>query len=132
LHFSARLKPEGFCDINRNIYKRIGLLKIMKSKKEVDGKKTSTNHNGLGIVAVVLGILSIVNLGVSGLILGIVGLVFGARQKKIERNNWSKWGIILGVIGVIGSLVAIYYVVNYLAPQLNSLQQGYPLPINGQ
>ena len=63
--------------------------------------------NDCGTVAVVLGILSIIFASAIGIILGITSLVFAIKQNKIQKNSWSKAGLILSIIGIILSIIAI-------------------------
>ena len=90
--------------------------------------KKEAGDNSFGVAIVVLGILSILSLSVLGIILGAVGLVFSLKQKKVDKNKWSKAGMILNLIGIVlGILVIIFffnYASSYLA-QIQNLQGGY-------
>ncbi|NCO11486.1 hypothetical protein CO038_00090 [Candidatus Pacearchaeota archaeon CG_4_9_14_0_2_um_filter_39_13] len=90
--------------------------------------KKEAGDNSFGVASVVLGILSILSLSVLGIILGAVGLVFSLKQKKVDKNKWSKAGMILNLIGIVlGILVIIFffnYASSYLA-QIQNLQGGY-------
>ncbi len=102
----------------------------MVKKEEVKREEGKSHVNNCGVVGVVLGILSIVNLGGIGILYGLVGFFFGLKQSKISKNRWSKWGMILSVIGIVGGLIMIYVLVNYIGPyigQFQQLQQGIPL-----
>ena len=82
-----------------------------------------TNDNSFGTSSVILGILSIIFSSIPGLILGITALVFAMKQKKIEKNKWSKWGMLLSIIGIILSIiisVAAFYA-TYYGAQLGNL-----------
>jgi multisubunit Na+/H+ antiporter MnhG subunit len=87
--------------------------------------KEETKDNSCGITAVVLGILSIVFAGLNGLALSIITLVFASKQKP--KTKWARAGKILGIIGLILSIIAIISMVwLYQNPsvleQLTSLQ----------
>jgi len=95
--------------------------------KEV--KKSS--DNSFGILAVTLGILSIVlSLTVligsfAGVALGILGLIFAIIQGKRNKNSWSKAGIWLSVIGIIIGLIFISLFISAIieiARQVQELQ----------
>jgi len=69
--------------------------------------------NSSGVVAVTFGILSIILASVPGVILGITALFFASAQKKKHANKWSKAGSILGIVGIILSLVILYVAIKY-------------------
>lgn len=87
-------------------------------KKEMVDKEIKHHDNSSGVVGVVFGIMAILS-GAPGILLGLIGFFFSMNQKKKARNNWSKWGIILNVVGfVLGVIFAIYisvYVGNAVA-----------------
>jgi uncharacterized membrane protein len=71
--------------------------------------------NGPAIAALVLGILAVVLFWtvIGGVVLGILALVFGiigarrARGGRAPRRTMSIFGAVLGVLGIIGSVVII-------------------------
>ncbi|MET7326152.1 DUF4190 domain-containing protein [Streptomyces sp. NPDC005549] len=71
--------------------------------------------NGMAIAALVLGILAVVLFWtvIGGVVLGILALVFGiigarrARGGRAPRRTMSIFGAVLGVLGVIGSVVIL-------------------------
>ena len=67
--------------------------------------KEETKNNNCGLVAVILGILSILFAGVNGLILSIIALIFASKQNP--QNIWSKRGKLLAIIGLILSVVTL-------------------------
>ena len=67
--------------------------------------KEETKNNNCGLVAVILGILSILFAGVNGMILAIISLVFASKQNP--QNIWSKRGKLLAIIGLILSVVTL-------------------------
>ncbi|MCH7568534.1 MAG: hypothetical protein IIA87_03860 [Nanoarchaeota archaeon] len=91
-------------------------------KKEVVKKSVAVQENSLGVAGVVFGILSVLSLSVGGIIMGIVGLVFSLKQSKLNKNKWSKAGIVLNIVGIILGIIAIYVLVNYAADILGQLQ----------
>jgi uncharacterized membrane protein len=76
---------------------------------------TAGRGNGPAIAALVLGILAVVLFWtvIGGVVLGILALVFGiigarrARGGRAPRRTMSIFGAVLGVLGIIGSVVII-------------------------
>ena len=82
----------------------------MEKKEETE---KATKDNSFGIAGVIFGILSILSLSVEGIVIGIIGLIFSLRQKKVMKNQWSKVGIILNIIGIVVGIIATYLLYNY-------------------
>jgi len=79
-------------------------------KKEVS-HSLPKNDNSFGVTGVVLGIFSILSVGLGGILIGIIGLVFSLIQRKKYKNKWSTAGIVLNVVGIVlGILVVIAFV----------------------
>lgn len=98
---------------------------------EKEGTVKTSGNNSSGIVAVVLGILSIVFaltviLGsFAGAAFGLIGFFFALTQRKNNPNRWSKWGLILTVIGLILNIIVIFAlitVISSIAQQIQELQ----------
>ena len=96
-------------------------------------KEDKSMNNNFGLLSVTFGIMSIVcAIGlitgfVAGLIFGVLALIFGIKQSRLMKNNWSKWGISLSVIGIIINIVVFAWFVVSLADlisQYQDLQQG--------
>ena len=64
------------------------------------------NDNSFGTASVVLGVVGLTLSSLIGVVLGIVGLIFGKKQNKINKNSWSKAGIIINTISIIVGIVA--------------------------
>lgn|GEM_PF-2917127 len=70
-------------------------------------KEVSNNSGLVSVIFGILGLLSIIltifalTAPIFGLILSVLGLVFGLVQSKTHKNNWSKAGIIISIIGII-------------------------------
>src|SRR4051812_3120007 len=70
-------------------------------------------RNGLGIAALVLGILAVLSFltVVGGIILGLVALILGVigfrrgRRGEATNGTMSLVGAVLGVLGLIGSVI---------------------------
>jgi hypothetical protein len=78
---------------------------MVKEVKREESHKT--DNNSYGVASVVLGILGLLSmLPLYGIILGIVALVFAGKQKKIQKNGWSKAGKILGILSIILNILA--------------------------
>lgn len=91
-------------------------------------EKRSVDNNNFGVTAVVFGILSIVFslvFPIFGIVFGVISLIFAIKQKKINKNSWSKAGMILSIIGILLSLIIWIVTIVLLAPQLNELLQQY-------
>ena len=102
---------------------------------EKEEKKTTHSDNSFGVAGVIFGILSILSLSVGGIAIGIIGLIFSLRQKKIMKNQWSKSGIVLNIIGIIIGIAVVIFLVKYAsdylaqitqAGQLQGLPGGFP------
>ena len=70
----------------------------------------ATSPKTKGITALALGIASVVFawlFAIVGLIAGIVAVVFGFLSRKSEpaARNLSLWGIILGFVGIVLSII---------------------------
>ena len=113
-----------------NIYKTLLLSDEMSKKRSVEGGDYT---NSSGVAAVVLGILSIL-FGISiflgsfaGIILAIISLVFAIRQRKVNPNIWSMWGIILSIVGLAINLaviiILIQFIRNHIIPIIEQAQQ---------
>ncbi len=87
--------------------------KKVKQSETRAKKATEFDHNGFGIVGVIMGILSVLSLSIGGTVMGVVGLVFSMQQKKREANSWSKAGIILNWIGIILGIVATTLIISF-------------------
>lgn len=74
-------------------------------------------NNNCGVSAVIFGILSIVfSFTVFlGIIFGILALVFSIVQAKKYKNSWSKSGTILSIIGIILSILILFFIVSFVA-----------------
>lgn len=95
-------------------------------------------ENSFGIASVILAILSIVfGLGIlfgsfAGLLLGIIALIFALVQRHEYKNPWSKWGMIIAVIGIILNIVllvilvkGILQLIDLVKTQIASLEESY-------
>ena len=79
--------------------------------------------NSVGLVGFIFGTLSVVLFSVLSLPLGVLGIIFSIYQNKRAPNSWSKWGLVLSIIGIILGVIAAIALVkqfNYLMnnPQL--------------
>lgn len=72
---------------------------------EKRGRESKIKGNSLGASGFTLGILSIVSLGVMGIVLSIVGFIFCLFQQMNKPTKLSKVGIILNIIGLILSVL---------------------------
>lgn len=85
-------------------------------------EETQKSHdNSFGTASVVLGVVGITFSSIIGVVLGIIGLVFANKQKKINKNSWSKAGAIINTISlIIGLVIFIYLFVTSLNSFLNN------------
>ncbi len=88
----------------------------------VKREEMKSMNNDFGVVAVVLGVLSIIFTSINGIILGLVGLGFTFKQIKVMKNKWSKAGLILNVIGIVLGVIVMIWAVKYAAGILPGLQ----------
>ena len=67
--------------------------------------------NSSGVASVVLGILSVLSFIIFpiSLVLGVTSLIFGLVQRKNHKNNWATWGIILSVVGIVLSILFMWW-----------------------
>jgi len=84
--------------------------------------KKGETDNSFGIASVVLGIISVISLSVPGVVFGIIGLIFGLKQKKINKNKWSKAGIIINIVGIVLGIVATVIIIVYASSYAGQLQ----------
>lgn len=96
-------------------------------KKEAR-EHASLNDNSFGVASVILGIFTILSPApLYGFISGITALIFSFKQKKISKNNWSRWGLALSIIGIILNILA--YILLIRNPEiLNQLISQYNAP----
>ena len=93
--------------------------------KEVDNLK----NNSFGIIAFILGILSLlfsfgVLLGfIAGIILGVLGVIFSIVQFRKERNSLATWGLILSLAGIVLNILVAIWFMNILTQTLQQVQQ---------
>ena len=88
----------------------------MEKKEEME---KASKDNSFGIAGVIFGILSILSLSVGGIIMGIIGLLFSLKQNKVMKNQWSKVGVILNILGIIIGIIATYFLYNYLSEYIS-------------
>ncbi len=75
----------------------------------------------IGISGFTLGILSILFLGLNGILISIISFIFCMIQQKKNPNKIGKAGLILSIIGFVLNLIVIVISVIYLAPLLNQM-----------
>lgn len=75
-----------------------------------------SGDDGLGISGLTLGILSIVLAGWIGMILGIIGFFLCLSQQRKNPTKMGKIGIILNIIGVIASIIFLFFYYRYIIP----------------
>ncbi|MDP4039273.1 MAG: hypothetical protein Q8P57_01720 [Candidatus Pacearchaeota archaeon] len=91
----------------------------------------NSGRNDSGIVSVIFGILSIINVGLVGSVIGVVGLVFGIVQNKKHKNLWSQWGIILSIIGIVVGVIVSYFIYQIVFQNFSQFPaEGLPADLN--
>ncbi|VVB82453.1 Uncharacterised protein [uncultured archaeon] len=85
-------------------------------------KESKIRGNSLGSSGFTLSILSILSLGLIGVVMSILGFIFCFIQQRKKPTRLGKVGIILSVVGFVLSLVWIFY----FAPIINQLLQSFP------
>ncbi len=80
-------------------------------------EENNSRVNGLGIVSLILGILSIIwpfcipGGALVGVIVGIIAIILaGVSRGRGGMNGWSTAGLILGIIGVIVFVICLVVV----------------------
>ncbi len=111
----------------KKFYKQVLINLIMKKKveekkeKEVGKKERKIKGNGLGASGFTLGILSVLSLGIFGILMSIVGFIFCFIQQKNKPTKLGKVGLIINIIGFILSIVWIFYFAPILTEQIQQL-----------
>ncbi|MBX4212258.1 hypothetical protein KW787_02255 [Candidatus Pacearchaeota archaeon] len=96
-------------------------------------KKEEYKDNSFGVAGVILGILSIIFVGspFAGIAVGILAIIFSIKQKKHHANKWSKAAKILGIIGIILSIIVFAAGAYYISTNpdlLSQFKSGYSAP----
>ncbi|MEA4853113.1 MAG: hypothetical protein VB082_02420 [Christensenella sp.] len=76
------------------------------------------NNNTLAIIALILGIVSLVCAFLFwpvGLICGIVGLILGSKARKSAPGGMATAGFVLSIIGLILSVVLLIVIMSCMA-----------------
>ncbi|MBK6354468.1 MAG: DUF4190 domain-containing protein [Saprospiraceae bacterium] len=93
------------------------LLKI-KNNNIINKLSPENTSNGMGIAAMVCGILGLVGIfsGFGGLLLGILAIIFGAiGLKSLNGRGMAKAGLVMGIIAVALSLLALLFILALFA-----------------
>ncbi len=90
-------------------------------KKEMIDKEIMHHDNSSGVVGVIFGIMSILS-GAPGILLGLIGFFFSLNQKKKASNKWSKWGLILNIVGFVLGIAFAIYISMYVSDAVAGLQ----------
>ncbi len=93
----------------------------MKWFKKREGKESIVKGHSFGASGFTLGVLSIISLGIFGVILSIIGFIFCFVQQKQKPTKLGKAGLVINGVGLILSLLWIFYFAPMLA---NYLQNG--------
>ncbi|MGD9276717.1 MAG: hypothetical protein PVJ67_06085 [Candidatus Pacearchaeota archaeon] len=83
----------------------------MKDKKNLS--------EGLGISGFTLAVIGIIFTGYLGIVMSIIGIIFCYIQQKKNPNKLAKAGIIIGIIGIVLSIVYLIILIKVLSPALN-------------
>jgi hypothetical protein len=84
-------------------------------------KESMVKGHSFGASGFTLGVLSIISLGIFGVVMSIVGFIFCFIQQKKKPTKLGKAGLIINVTGLILSIVWIIYLAPMLANYLNTL-----------
>jgi hypothetical protein len=84
-------------------------------------KESMVKGHSFGASGFTLGVLSVISLGIFGVIMSIVGFIFCFVQQKKKPTKLGKAGLIINVTGLILSIVWIIYLAPMLANYLNTL-----------
>jgi site-specific recombinase len=78
-------------------------------------KESKVKGNSLGASGFTLGIVSILSIGLVGLISSVIGFIFCLVQQKKKPTKLAKAGLILNITGFVFSLLWIFI----LGPKFN-------------
>ncbi len=81
-------------------------------------KREEMADNSFGVSSVIFSSMGLVNtlaIPLVGIVLSVVGLIFGMMQKKRHPTTWSRWGIWLGIAGIVLNIIAIIIVILFAA-----------------
>lgn len=96
-------------------------MKLFKKRGEHKSKESIVKGNSFGASGFTLGILSVISLGVFGVILSVIGFIFCFVQQRKKPTKLGKTGLVINVVGLILSILWIVYFAPMLA---NYLQNG--------
>jgi uncharacterized membrane protein len=99
-------------------------MKMFKKRgaKESKTKESKVKGNSLGTAGFILGILSILSMGIIGVVLSIAGFTFCLIQQKKKPTKLATAGLVLNIIGFVLSLVWIFYLAPLLANWLETVK----------
>jgi len=94
-------------------------MKLFKKREHKD-KESMVKGNSFGASGFTLGVLSILFSGVYGVVFSIVGFVLCFIQQRNKPTKLGKAGLILNGIGLVFSILWIFYLAPILADYINS------------
>ena len=95
--------------------------------KKGDEKKSDKNWYGIsGLTLVIAGFLAFILNPFLGIIFLIVGMVFCAIQQRRQKMKVAKIGLIIGVIGIVLSVLWIIVLIKIWVPVLQQNLQNLP------
>ena len=85
------------------------------------------SDNSLGVGAVVLGIISIVFsltiiFSLFSFIPSIVGLIFALKQRKVNPNKWTSWGLWLCGISLVIFVIFFIILASIIIETMHTIQ----------
>jgi multisubunit Na+/H+ antiporter MnhG subunit len=93
--------------------------RVKEQQSENKAKPSKVQANSFGASGFTLGILSLISLGLFGVITSIVGFIFCFIQQKNKKTKLGKAGMIVNAIAFVLSLLWIFVI----APMLSGLIQ---------
>jgi hypothetical protein len=95
------------------------MKKRIKEKKVRKEKSLKVQANSFGASGFTLGIVSLIFLGVFGVLFSITGFIFCFIQQKNKKTKLGKAGLIINVIAFVLSLLWIFVI----APMITQILQ---------
>jgi len=95
-------------------------------KKSTVKSNTNSSDNSFGLASAILGIMSIIfatSDSVGGIILAIIALVFANKQNSVSETKWSRYGKILGVLGLILNIILLITAIIFIVQNYDKISQ---------
>ncbi len=99
---------------------------MAKEKRVKEPRESKPKGNSMGAAGFTIGILSILTLGIFGIVMSVIGFGLCFFQQKNKPTKLAKAGLIINIIGLILSLIWIFYLAPILANWMQSHLSSIP------